>query len=198
MILGLIPARGGSVRIPRKNLRLLGGRPLFIWSILQAQGAEWIDRIAVSSDDDEVLDLAAGHGVMLIRRPKLMAADAAPMYPAILHALEVAGRAYAYLCLLHPTSPLRTSDDIDACCALCVDMDLPAVVSAETGAAVPNGAVYVGRSGWLQAGGDFDDPALLKYEMPPERSVDVNTPEDFERAERLMAMRQVAAAAGMT
>ena len=190
MILGLIPARGGSRRLPRKNVRMLCGRPLIAWTIIEAQRAARLDKLVVTTDDDEIAGIAMRHWCELIWRPVHMAADSASVYHCILNACVVAGPAYDVVTLLHPTSPLRLAEDIDAVTALCTDQVLtPAAVSVEVGKDVPNGAVYSGRIAWLRDGGCFDDPSLLRYEMPAERSVDINTLADFEAAEAVMGER---------
>ena len=190
MILGLIPGRGGSKRLPRKNVRMLCGRPLIAWTIIEAQRAARLDNLVVTTDDDEILLIARDCGCGVIRRPAHMASDLASIYHCILHACYRVGPAYDVLTLLHPTSPLRLAEDIDAVTALCTDQRLtPAAVSVETGKDAPNGAVYSGRVTWLRDGGCFDDPSLLRYEMPAERSIDINELVDFERAEAEMRKR---------
>ena len=169
---------------------MLCGRPLIAWTIIEAQRAARLDQVAVTTEDDEIAEIAMQYGVGLVRRPACMAADLASIYHCILNACAVAGPAYDVVTLLHPTSPLRLAEDIDAVTALCADQTVtPAAVSVEAGKDAPNGAVYSGRIAWLRNGGCFDDPSLLRYEMPEERSIDINTFDDFERAEAEMAKR---------
>ena len=182
-VLGMIPARGGSKRVPGKNIRLLAGRPLLAWTILEAMKSAWLDDVIVSSENAEILDVAQQYGAGVIHRPLELARDESPMYGVILHALAMIPA--DYICLLQPTSPLRAVEDIDGCIIACGDEK--ACVSATEGTDVPNGAVYVGREDWLRGGGNFDTPGLLKYFMPQERSLDINIPEEFEEAERLMS-----------
>ena len=102
------------------------------------------------------------------------------------HAYYTMGGRFEFMCLLQPTSPLRIPLDILETFRLCLDTDLPAAISCERGKLVANGAVYMGRTDWLLDGGNFDTPGIAeKYFMPPERSHDIDTPEDFEKAERL-------------
>lgn len=190
MILGLIPARGGSRRLPRKNVRMLCGRPLIAWTIIEAARSERLDQVVVSTEDHEILAITDALNCDIIRRPAHMASDLASIYHCILHACARAGPAYDVLTLLHPTSPLRLAEDIDAVTALCADQTMtPAAVSVEAGKDAPNGAVYSGRVAWLRDGGCFDDPSLLRYEMLAERSIDINDLGDFERAEAEMRKR---------
>lgn len=109
--LALILARGGSKRLPGKNVKLLGGLPLIAWSINFAKDHPAIDRIVVSTDDPEIARIARENGVDVPwLRPPELASDTATSVDAVLHALEaesVAGREYEQIVLLQPTSPFR-------------------------------------------------------------------------------------------
>ena len=186
MILGLIPARGGSKRIPRKNLRKLGGQPLLLWTIGAALMSDELDIVAVSSEDREILDLAEPF-CDIIERPEEMAEDKSTSYPLMLHALQFYDD-IDYLCLLQPTSPLRTAFDIDACISMLLDnSDMPAIASYSEDEKVPNGAIYVGHTSWLRDGGNFDGPAVMQFYMDAKRSLDIDTEEDWAKAEELFA-----------
>lgn len=156
-----------------------------MWSILSALRSPWLDEIAVTTDIDEVMTLAGEHGVTSIRRPPLLANDTASMYGVIIHALSLISA--DRVCLLQPTSPLRAAEDIDGTIIACGVNK--ACVSATEGIELPNGAVYVGSADWIRGGGNFDTPGLPRYEMPASRSVDINTLEDFDEAERLMSVQ---------
>jgi N-acylneuraminate cytidylyltransferase len=183
VIHGFILARGGSKRIPRKNIRPMAGVPLMGWTIDAARRSAWLDRIIVSSEDDEILAVAMDYGVEAVRRPRQLATDDASSYDALFHALLQWPCHYAVL--LQPTSPLRTPGDIDGCIARCVDSRAMSAVTTCNGR--ENGAVYVARTDWLRATQLYGDPTMaLHYEMPPERSIDVDTIEDFARAEEAM------------
>ncbi|TCP57851.1 N-acylneuraminate cytidylyltransferase [Tumebacillus sp. BK434] len=114
-VLAVIPARGGSKGVPRKNIRELAGKPLLAWSIEAARQSKYIDRVILSSDDPEIIETAQAWGCEVpFIRPAELAADDTPGIDPILHALsQVPG--YDYVILLQPTSPLRTAEDIDAC-----------------------------------------------------------------------------------
>ncbi len=112
-VLGIIPARGGSKAVPRKNIRLLNGRPLIAHTIEQAASAQMLTSVVVSTDDDEIAQVAREYGAEAIMRPAYLALDDTPMLPVLLHALEYVGRPYDVVVILQPTSPLRTADDID-------------------------------------------------------------------------------------
>lgn len=113
-VLAVIPARGGSKGVPRKNIRDLAGKPLIAWSIEAAKQSGYIDRVILSSEDDEIIQTAAAWGCDVpFVRPAHLAADDTPGIDPILHALEQQPE-YDYVVLLQPTSPLRTAEDIDA------------------------------------------------------------------------------------
>lgn len=185
-VLGIILARAGSRRLPGKNTRPLAGLPMIGWTILAAKKAQSLTAVVVSSDCDRAIDVADWCGVITIRRPADLATAMASPYDAIRHALTFIGARFGFVCLLQPTSPLRTSEDIDACVDLARTTRTACVVSCREGEEVPNGAVYVGRTPWLFWGGNFDTPNAERYYMPAEKSVDVDTLADFERAESIL------------
>jgi CMP-N,N'-diacetyllegionaminic acid synthase len=112
-ILAIIPARGGSKRLPRKNILPLGNKPLIEWSIEAAQKSKYIDCIIVSSEDSEILDIARKCGVVALNRPSELASDIATSYSVIEHVLESSSRDYDFVILLQPTSPLRNETHVD-------------------------------------------------------------------------------------
>jgi CMP-N-acetylneuraminic acid synthetase len=117
-ILGLIPAKGGSVRLPRKNILPLAGKPLLHWAAEAARGSGVIDRLIVSTDDDEIAEVARAAGVEVpFRRPADLGREPAGVEQVALHALDTLsadGEAYEVLVILLPTSPLRQAGDIRA------------------------------------------------------------------------------------
>ncbi len=117
----VIPARGGSKGIPRKNLRPVAGRPLFAWSIEHARRARTSMRVVVSTDDPEIADLAREGGAEVpALRPAELATDRSPTEAAMLHAIGTLehGEDLRHVILLQPTSPVRDDDSIDAAVAL--------------------------------------------------------------------------------
>jgi N-acylneuraminate cytidylyltransferase len=107
----LIPARGGSKRIPRKNLIDFCGKPLIVWSIEQALAAKGIDKAYVSSEDAEILGVANLHGAEMVVRPAELAQDNSTLEQVIEHFLKEVPT--DILVVLQPTSPLRLLGDID-------------------------------------------------------------------------------------
>jgi len=115
-IIAIIPARGSSKEIPNKNIIDFCGKPLLSWSILHALKSNFVDDVYVSSDDENILDVAADFGAKKIKRPPGISTDTATSESAILHAIkqiESTSAAIDLIVFLQATSPLRTSEDID-------------------------------------------------------------------------------------
>ncbi|MCP4264243.1 MAG: acylneuraminate cytidylyltransferase family protein [Candidatus Brocadiaceae bacterium] len=117
-ILGIIAARGGSKRIPRKNIREINGKPLVYYTIMAAKESRYLTDLILSSDDEEIIQYAKSQMVEVpFRRPDELANDEASSIDVVIHALdfmeEYKSIKYDYTCLLEPTSPLRRSIDID-------------------------------------------------------------------------------------
>lgn len=128
-ILAIIPARGGSKGVPGKNIKQAGGKPLIAWIIEAAKQSIYIDRLILSSDDDEIIRVAQIYGceVPFVRPPDL-AQDDSSASDVVLHALrQIPG--YDYVMLLQPTSPLTQTQDIDGCIEFCINSNASASVS---------------------------------------------------------------------
>jgi CMP-N-acetylneuraminic acid synthetase len=121
-VLGLVPARGGSKSIPRKNLKRLGGVPLLEYTAKSALAAERITRCVLSTDDPEIAEMGARYGLEVpFRRPAHLATDTAGMLPVVQHALTwfaEQNETFNAVCLLQPTHPFRAPGDIDGALAL--------------------------------------------------------------------------------
>jgi CMP-N,N'-diacetyllegionaminic acid synthase len=116
LTIAIIPARGGSKGVPRKNLRLLAGKPLVAHSIEDAQEAISVDRVYVSTDDPDIADVSLKYGAEVIIRPDHLANDTASSESSLIHALqyiEQTGLFPDLLVFLQCTSPFRTGHDID-------------------------------------------------------------------------------------
>ncbi|WP_159947782.1 acylneuraminate cytidylyltransferase family protein [Polaribacter septentrionalilitoris] len=111
-ILGIIPARGGSKGVPRKNIKILGNKTLLQYTSDVALETSFIDTLVLSSDDDEIIEVAKGLGIEVpFKRPKNLAIDSSPTLPVIQHTLEYyksIGQEFDAVCLLQVTSPFRT------------------------------------------------------------------------------------------
>lgn len=162
-VLAVIPARGGSKGVPRKNLEPIGGRPLIGWSIRAAFRSERVTDVAVSTEDPEIARAAerefrkaeederrrlsdarlqatysrqqppAGHAWRIVDRPAELATDDAPTDPVLVHAVKVAAPCTDLVVLLQPTSPFRPPWLIDACVERLVTRGLDAVFTAHRG-----------------------------------------------------------------
>ncbi|TLS50574.1 acylneuraminate cytidylyltransferase family protein [Paenibacillus antri] len=128
-VLALIPARGGSKGVPRKNIVDVAGKPLIAYTIDAAARSKYIDRIVISTDDRDILDVAVACGAEApFVRPAELARDDTPGVAPVLHAVqELPG--YDYVVLLQPTSPLRSVEDIDRCIELAVERQADHCVS---------------------------------------------------------------------
>ena len=109
--LGVILARGGSKRVPRKNLRNLNGKPLVVHTILSALKCHYLDEVIVSSDDRKILEISKKYGAKIIKRPKSLAKDKTKSSDALKHVLEKTLN-FDFVVLLQPTSPLRNEKHI--------------------------------------------------------------------------------------
>jgi len=129
-VLAVIPARGGSKGIPRKNIKQLAGKPLIAWTIEEAKKSKYIDRLILSSEDDEIIKVAKEWECEVpFVRPKELAADDTPGIEPVLHAINTLPEIYDYVCLLQPTSPLRSSVDIDRAIEMCIKKNYNSCVS---------------------------------------------------------------------
>jgi len=142
-VLGLVTARGGSKGIPRKNLRPVAGRPLIAWTLDAAKAARSLSRVVVSTDDPEIALVARSLGVDApFLRPAELSGDASAHLDVVCHALDWLashqGQQFEYVCLLQPTSPLRSAGDIDGAVELAVSRRAEAVVGVTPSPVHPN------------------------------------------------------------
>lgn len=123
-VIALIPARGGSKTILYKNIKLLNGKPLIAWSIEAAKNTKEIDTIIVSTDDDNIAQVAINYGADVIKRPAYLAMDDSLPIDVVKHVIQKLKEIeddYTYMVYLEPTSPLRKPEDIKNCLELLVD-----------------------------------------------------------------------------
>jgi len=160
-VLAVIPARSGSKRCPGKNFRDFRGKPLYHWSLDAARGSKYIDTVKLSLDKD--------------RTPELCTDEALNEDVIRYH---LAQDPHDWIVLLQPTSPLRTSEDIDACIER-AQMGLGCITYRQGGNWDKNGAVYVATKEWIEKH-NFNHEGLMKLYMPEERSLDIDFPEQFE------------------
>jgi CMP-N-acetylneuraminic acid synthetase len=222
----LIPARGGSKGVPRKNIRLLGGKPLLQYTAETARAARLLSRVVLSTDDEEIAEIGRTCKLDVpFMRPPELAADATPSLLVVKHALEwlgSRGEVFDAVCLLQPTHPFRQAGDIDACIALLAESGADSVVTVlpvppehnphwvffrspdgtlrlSTGESTPiprrqdlppafhrEGSVYVTRRDVVVKGGSLLGDRVVGYPMDPGKSVNIDTQDDWARAERLL------------
>lgn len=224
--LGVIPARSGSKGVPRKNIRPLCGKPLIAYTAEAALHSKRLTRVILSTEDEEIAQVGREWGLEVpFMRPVELARDDTPMLPVVQHATrwaESEGDTWDAICLLQPTNPMRTAEEIDGCIELLISGGADAVVTIlpvpleyhpywvylpdEEGqlhlsngkeSPIPRrqdlppayhreGSVYVTRRDILLEGNSLYGKRLLGYRMDPERSVNIDTPSDWERAEQLL------------
>lgn len=133
-ILGVIPVRGGSKSVPRKNLAPLNGKPMMYFTIQAAQDSNWMSHFVVSSEDEEIIRVAKDLGAPApFVRPAELATDDAPSLPVVQHAVRFMesslGIVFDYVVLLQATSPLRNGSDIDAALEKLISTGADSVIS---------------------------------------------------------------------
>lgn len=163
-VLGVILARGGSKRLPGKNIRPLGGMPLINWTVRAARASRLLDRVILSTDDAAIAEAAAAAGCEVpFMRPAELASDTATSVAVLRHAIAAVGAAgtYGRLVLLQPTSPLRTATDIDGAIALAQGGDIASVVGICPAETVPAHLFWHEADGRLSSviGAPFDEIA---------------------------------------
>jgi CMP-N,N'-diacetyllegionaminic acid synthase len=164
-VLAIIPARGGSKGLPGKHTLQVAGRPLLAFSIEAAQSAQGIDRTVLSSDDDVIIATARSLGCDVpFRRPRELATDEARTIDVVMHALDQLP-GYDVVVLLQPTSPLRTSDDIDAAMACFASRGAPACVSVCPTEHSPYWMYRIGDNGSLLPFIDPPDGGLRRQDL---------------------------------
>ena len=219
-VLALITARGGSKGLHRKNVLPLAGKPLISWTISAALKSGRLSRIVVSTDDEEIAQVAQESGAEVpFMRPPELAQDDSDHFAVVEHAIHWLGEDEVYpdyIMLLQPTSPLRTAGDINAAIQIAKERDAAAVVSVcvtkhhpylskqvlkdgtladfvsdDVGdlsrqllppAYALNGSIYLNSRESLLSDRTFRPQGAYAYIMPPERSLDIDTPWDFHLA----------------
>lgn len=148
-VLAIIPARGGSKGVPRKNIRMVAGKPLIGWTIEEARKSKYIDRLILSSDDEEIIEVAKSWGCEVpFVRPDELARDDTPGIDPVLHAMDMLP-GYEIAVLLQATSPLRSVEDIDGCIEHCVVGGANACVSVTVAEQSPYWMYTLGTGGGM-------------------------------------------------
>lgn len=186
MSICVIPARGGSRRIPRKNLKVFCGAPIILYSIKTAQDCGLFDRVIVSTDDLDIGEVASSHGAeVLIRSPELCRDEVGTQEVMSFVLTKISAVRDHIACCLYPCAPLVAPMDLRIANQICFLRPSRYVISVAGNPLRDIGNFYIG------AAGDFMDLSALYatwtgiYVMPPERAIDINTPEDWTRAEQM-------------
>jgi CMP-N,N'-diacetyllegionaminic acid synthase len=219
----LIPAKGGSTRLARKNVLPLGGRPLLGWTIDAAKTSDRFDRIIVSTEDEGIVEIARQLGAEVpFLRPMHLARDPAGVVEVALHALTTLrsqGEEFQTLVILLPTCPFRTASDIRDAIALFdangahflmsvskyehtpfaalnlvdnlhLEAHFPQYIGKKSQempvAFRANGAIHVLDVNAFEEARSYYAQPLIGYEMPWERSIDIDTAHDLRLAESLI------------
>lgn len=222
-ILALIPARGGSKGIPKKNTKDFNGRPLIAYTIAAARNSSYIDSVVVTTDCEDIAKVAQKYGAEIpFMRPKELAQDNSKTIEAVVHAkeaLEDAGRRYDAVVLLQPTSPLRRSVEIDAAIETFYSHGRLGLASVSAVSENPiltrridrsgvmhpilpisstvrrqdmptfwhvDGAIYINSTIDLSEETSLNDNPIA-YIMPRLRASDIDSIEDFLRAEEILS-----------
>jgi CMP-N,N'-diacetyllegionaminic acid synthase len=171
-IISIIPARGGSKGVPRKNIISVANKPLIAWTIEASLKSKFISRTIVSSEDKEILAVAKSFGAQAIKRPKVLAGDKVPSEPVITHVLEYLKKKENYIpdiiVFLQPTSPLRDSDDIDKAVGLLLkNKKSTAVISVCEPEHNPLKTFRINRKGYLEGIINNKYPFMRRQDLTP-------------------------------
>lgn len=173
-IVALIPARGGSKGVPRKNIRPLAGKPLIAYAIGTARASRLIERVVVSTDDAEIADVARRYGAEVpFMRPWELAQDDSPEWLTWRHAVRMLtgsegdAKIDAFVCV-SPTSPLRAVEDVDACIRLLLDGDADLVMTVRPAERNPYfNMVVLDEAGWARVVLRPERPIHRRQDAPP-------------------------------
>lgn len=223
--IAIIPARGGSKRLPRKNVIDFLGRPIIAYTIDAARESGCFERIVVSTEDEEIAAVARQYGAVTVGRPAELATDTAGVVDVCLDVIdreETGGRTWEIMCCLYATAPLRTADDIRATMGLLkpgvcsfvmgvTSFDLqphlalkfapdgqltamwPDLIKYRASDLPPlrvsNGTTYAVHVDPFRKHRTFYGPGLCGYDMPRERSVDIDTQVDLDLAQMIARSR---------
>lgn len=214
-VLGVVPARGGSKRLPRKNIAFLGGKPLIVWTLRAARASNALDRVIVTTDDLEIANVIQmyneeeGDNVFVWMRPSQLARDETPMLPVILNVYN--SNPADIIVTLQPTSPFRKPEAIATAISLLRSTKADSVFSVteapddlafEVGHAnrlrklpnvvVPNGSLFLITGEALERGESWFSGLAYGYSMPKDESLDIDTQLDLEIAKMILGQGKAA------
>ena len=228
-MLAIIPARGGSKGLPQKNIKMLGNKPLIIWTIEAAAKAKNISKIILSTDDKEIAEICSKTNIEIpFMRPNSLAEDNSSAIDVYIYTMNKLKKENIYIqdecVVLLPTVPFVSAEDIDNAINLFNQNDADSVISTTKldfpnewildvtdsnliqntknnisiqnrqnykYGVIANGGIYVLRHSLVSKERTYYFDKTLSYEMPPERSVDIDTELDFKFAEFLLGEKDV-------
>lgn len=212
-VIAVIPARGGSKRLPGKNIKPMLGKPLLYWVAKEATSSKYIDEVYVSTEDKKIKGVALSFniGLKIIDRPLELAEDKTSEELVHLHAMEKVP--FDILVILHATNPLTTSEDLDQALEKMTNGKYDSMITGTLhrrfywtrdgkplnynplkrprmqdweGTVTENGAFYITTPKILKKYGNFLAGKIGVYEMTPEKSVDIDDENDWLEAEKLL------------
>lgn len=217
VVVALIPARGSSKGVPRKNIKLLAGKPLIAYTIECAKKSKYLDKIFVSTEDAEIVAISKKYGAEIIKRPKELAEDTVKTQEVVKHAFESLDKKPDFIVLLQPTSPFRTLTTIDSAIKKFIEnKDYDSLMplkklQVKKGVIVNNlyipkckgekrrqelsclyyecGTIFIYKKENIIKENIYGTkimPFVIESEI---EAVDIETPEDFEIAEAIMAYK---------
>ena len=203
MILGVTPARGGSKGVPRKNIRPLCGKPLIAWTVEAAKASKLLDRYVVSTDDNEIANVARKNGAAVLERPDDLATDEASTLSVLQHVLQHIPA--ETVVLLQATSPVREPDLIDRCIQRFLETKADSLATGFIckyveygknelrrqdiqGFFYDDGNVYVMKADLIRAG-DRIGQRIERVVLDREQNVEIDEEFDLWLAEKILARR---------
>jgi len=218
-ILVVIPARGGSKGIPRKNIRLLNGKPLISYGIKNALNSKHSLDVVVTTDDEEIERISKMYGAKIVNRPKELADDKTTLDPVIYHALKEMEREKKYdiVITMQPTSPLLTSETLDKAIDYFLENDFDSVISVvnrphlswteKEGKIIKNyaerlnrqflpknlletGAFFISRRKVVTENSRLGENVSI-YEVQEKESIDVDSPQDWWICEKELSKKNI-------
>ncbi len=179
LTLAIIPARGGSKGVPGKNLRPFQGEPLLVHSIYCGLTSPSVDRVVVSTDSPEIAKIAKSSGAEVpFMRPSHLATDTSPMMPVLEHAVSACEVEYGLpvnlVVLLHPTSPLRTPQDVESCISIINEGGCDAVISCRPARRSPHFNMVVEEEGYARLAMLPKDPIGRRQDAPDVYDLDTS------------------------